>query len=140
MLVKTNECAWLLRVSILVGLLCALAASTVRAQFQFSSPTNYPVGSSPGQVVVGDFNGDGRQDLAVLNTGDQTISLLLGNGDGTFQPAKSQATSSTATGLAAGDFNGDGKLDLALANGSAIPLALCLAMETEPSRLPRNTT
>jgi len=69
--VKTNERSWLLRVSILAGLLCAVASSTVRAQLQFSSPTNYPFGSSPGQVVTGDFNGDGKQDVAVLNTGDQ---------------------------------------------------------------------
>jgi hypothetical protein len=96
------------------------------AQVQISNPTNYSVGSSPGQVVVADFNGDGKLDLAVLNTGDQTISILLGNGDGTFQPATSQPAGGAVTFLAAGDFNGDGKLDLAVAYGSANTVSVLL--------------
>ena len=45
-----------------------------------------PVGSDPDAIVAGDFTGDGRTDLAVANSGDDTVSVLLGNGDGTFQP------------------------------------------------------
>jgi hypothetical protein len=124
---KSKDRASRLRYRIFGGiLLLFLLSPAARAQLQFSSPANYAVGSSPGQVVTGDFNGDGKQDMAVLNTGDQTISILLGNGDGTFQAAKSQATGSTATGLAAGDFNGDGKLDLVLANGSANTVSVML--------------
>ena len=45
-----------------------------------------PVGSSPAAIVTGDFDGDGRPDLALTDARDDTVSVLLGNGDGTFQP------------------------------------------------------
>jgi hypothetical protein len=62
---------------------------------------------------VGDFNGDGKLDLAVANFDENTVTILLGNGDGTFAPAASPpATAGPA--LVVGDFNGDGKLDLAV--------------------------
>jgi len=66
-------------------------------------------------VVEGDFNGDGKLDLAVGNYNSHTVSVLLGNGDGTFQSQQTFATSSGPY-LAVGDFNGDGKLDLAVDN------------------------
>ena len=64
--------------------------------------------------MAGDFNGDGRLDLATANSLDGTVSVLLGNGDGTFQPQVTYAEGSDA--IVAGDFNGDGRLDLAVAN------------------------
>ena len=70
------------------------------------------------QVVVGDMNGDGKPDLAVLNTesegstDDGSISILLGNGDGTFQPAQTLDSAYYPSSIAAGDVNGDGKIDL----------------------------
>jgi hypothetical protein len=77
----------------------------------FSPATAYAVGTGPQAVVSADFNGDGRLDLATANTGDDTISVLLGNGDGTFQTAR---TAGPGLGnLAAADFNGDGRTDLA---------------------------
>src|SRR6266851_22740 len=54
----------------------------------FSTPANYAVGYSPHSVAVGDFNGDGKPDLAVANDGSNNVSVLLGNGDGTFQTAQ----------------------------------------------------
>jgi hypothetical protein len=67
-------------------------------------------------MLAADFNGDGKLDLAVLNTGDSSVSVLLGNANGTFQPARTSGTGMTPLSLAVGDFNGDGKLDLATAN------------------------
>jgi uncharacterized repeat protein (TIGR01451 family) len=80
----------------------------------FAPPKTYPVGASPSAIVVGDFNGDGKPDLAVGNSGSNNVSILLGNGDGTFQPAANFDAGISPSSIAVGDFNGDGKLDLAV--------------------------
>ena len=89
----------------------------------FQPARTFPAGSKPTSVAVGDFNGDGLQDLAVTNGvldpdtgGSNTVSILLGNGDGTFQPAKSFLVGPNPHSVAVGDFNGDGRPDLAVAN------------------------
>ena len=82
----------------------------------FRAPVSYPTGASPYAVVVADFNGDGKPDLAVANFGSNTASILMGNGDGTFAAAVNYATGTGPDELAVGDFNGDGKLDLAVVN------------------------
>ena len=74
------------------------------------------VGAAPQGIVAGDFNGDGIQDLAVAASGANTLSILLGDGHGTFTPAPSPGTGRQPVSLAAGDFNNDGKLDLAVGN------------------------
>jgi hypothetical protein len=66
-------------------------------------------------VATGDFNGDSKLDLATANTDSNSVSVLLGNGDGTFQPRMDFGTGALPTGLAVDDFNADGKLDLAVA-------------------------
>src|SRR5439155_18991020 len=66
--------------------------------------------------AVGDFNGDGVPDLAVGTTSSTSISVLLGNGGGTFQAARFFASGSRPRSVAVGDFNGDGVPDLAVAN------------------------
>jgi hypothetical protein len=65
-------------------------------------------------VTIGDFNGDGKQDVAAANSGSTTVSVFLGNGNGTVQAARLFAAGSGAMTAAAGDFNGDGTLDLAV--------------------------
>jgi hypothetical protein len=82
----------------------------------FSPRTNFPVGSSPASVAVGDFNNDGKQDLAVANYGSNNVSILLGNGDGTFSAPTNFAVRG-AKSVVVGDFNGDGNQDIAVANG-----------------------
>jgi hypothetical protein len=77
-----------------------------------------PVGQSPVALVVGDFNGDGKMDIATANLDSNSVSMLLGNGDGTFRSALTIPVDSSPLGLATGDFNGDGKLDLAVATES----------------------
>ncbi len=67
-------------------------------------------------VVTADFNGDGVLDLATTNVDDNSVSVLLGNGDGTFQGKTDFATGLGPRDLAAADFNGDTRLDLATAN------------------------
>jgi hypothetical protein len=51
----------------------------------FSPGTSYPVGTGPAAIVAGDFDGDGKPDLAVANGGSNDVSILLNNGDGTFK-------------------------------------------------------
>jgi uncharacterized repeat protein (TIGR01451 family) len=80
----------------------------------FSNPKSYPVGTRPSDVVVGDFNGDGKPDIAVANRGSGNVSILLNNGDGTFAPAMNFEAGDSPSVLASGDFNADGKLDLAV--------------------------
>src|SRR5262249_57866005 len=63
-----------------------------------------------------DFNGDGKQDLAVANDLSNTVSILLGSGCGTFVRAPDVLVGSAPQSVAVGDFNGDGKPDLAAAN------------------------
>jgi hypothetical protein len=77
-----------------------------------SPPTSY----APYSVAVGDFNRDGKLDLAVANSGDGTVSVLLGDGTGNFTLASSAATGAQPESVAVGDFNGDGKLDMAVVN------------------------
>jgi trimeric autotransporter adhesin len=94
-----------------------------RRMLSFSPATSFPVGTNPQAVVTADFNNDGKLDLATSNydgaTGDGSVSVLLGNGDGSFQPTLTSATGPYTYSLAAGDFNADGKIDLATANWGA---------------------
>src|SRR4051794_37988875 len=77
------------------------------------------VGTNPYSVISGDFNGDGRADLATANSGSNTVSVALGNGDGTFAAAISVAVGKSPQSIFTGDFNGDGRADLATANSGS---------------------
>jgi hypothetical protein len=94
----------------------ALGAATMTRGFQATAA--YKVGNVPSGIAYGDFNGDGKLDLAITNNADATVSILLNNGDGTFKPQATYAVSKGPLGVSVGDLNGDGKLDLAVANGS----------------------
>src|SRR5438132_9322513 len=80
----------------------------------FRSAQSYPVGTNPVAGKAADFNGDGKLDLAVLNSGSNDVSILLANGDGTFQLARTFGAGNSPSSIAVGDFNGDGKMDLAV--------------------------
>ena len=86
----------------------------------FGAPSSYSTGIGPTASVFGDFNGDGKPDVAVTNYVSGNVSILLGNGDGTFQPAVSYPAGTQPDAIAAGDLNGDGIQDLVITNyGSA---------------------
>src|SRR5438034_5569669 len=105
--------------------LLLLAAATVFFSSAFPNPApaqtvsfitrvDYAAGTNPASVAVGDFNRDGVPDVAAANYGSNTVSVLLGNGDGTFQPARTLAADANPEFVAVGDFNRYGVPDLAV--------------------------
>jgi hypothetical protein len=89
---------------------------------------NQPLTQQPEQFVVADFNGDGKPDLAVSDYDGNAVSVLLGNGNGTFQTPLNTAPDSVIrpNGITAADFNHDGKLDLAVAVGGSGAVGILL--------------
>jgi hypothetical protein len=77
---------------------------------------NYGVGSLPIGIATGGFNSDSFPDLAVGNAGSDDVSILIANGDGTFQPAVHYAAGDNVHYITAGNFDANGMLDLAVAN------------------------
>jgi hypothetical protein len=89
---------------------------------------SYGVGSTPYSVTTGDFNGDGKADLATANSSSGDVSILLGIGDGTFQPATSYGVGGYPYSVTTGDFNGDGKADLATTNPDSSNVSILLGI------------
>lgn len=90
------------------------AGSPVVSQISFSR-NDFTTGPIPSAVVTADFNGDGDLDLAIVNSGSNTVSIMLGNGDGTFRARTDYSVGFDPISIAASDFNHDGKIDLAVA-------------------------
>lgn len=87
-----------------------------------------PFGSmSAGVLVVGDFNGDGRPDLAIASLTSGTVAIFFGSGDGTFQLAGSFAGPAPFTAMCAADWNGDRKTDLAILSQTTATVAILLS-------------
>jgi hypothetical protein len=106
----------------------------------FSAPTNFPAGYDARSVAVGDFNGDGKQDLAVANTlaPSNNVSILLGDGTGNFRGPRNFGAGNSPWSLAVGDFNGDSNQDLAVANYSSNNVSILLGNGTGHFRGPIN--
>ena len=97
----------------------------------FGSKTLFPAGTSPSGIVAGDFNGDAHLDLVVANRLVNAVSLLRGDGSGSFDvPPTSFSVGSDAihgpVAVAAGDFNADAHLDLAVANRDSGTISIFL--------------
>lgn len=85
----------------------------------FTTPASgtFAVGAGPYDLAVGDLNGDQKLDVVAVNNGSSNVSVLLGNGDGTFQGQTTTAVSGTQpTAIILADFNADQKLDFATAD------------------------
>src|SRR5712692_693007 len=124
---RKKQLTWTLLCLALVG----VSDSKSGAKVGFQPPVTYPVGTAPRAVASGDFNGDGKMDLAIANFGDPNahddggVSILLGNGDGTFQAQKNVVVGKNPCPdlylpcvIATADYNGDGRLDLAVLNAN----------------------
>jgi len=87
----------------------------------FAAAQTFAVGNTPYSVVFGDFNGDGRPDIAVANFGSGTVSVLMDTSPAgavalSFAAQQTFTVGANPISVAVGDFNGDGKPDIAVAN------------------------
>ena len=97
----------------------------------FLSPRAYATGANPSSIVATDFNADGKLDLALTSTPlgsspGNMVSVLLGNGDGTFQAPSLFSAGYRSYSVAVADFNGDGAPDLAAANSASNTVSILL--------------
>jgi hypothetical protein len=106
-----------------VSILLGNGDGTFQPQMDFATE-----GTSTDSVAVGDFNGDGNQDLAVVDVGttSSAVGIWLGNGDGTFRMEQEYATADYAFFVRAGDFNKDGKVDLVVAGYATSTVSVLL--------------
>ena len=101
---------------LVLGASTGVAALSAASAPSFAAAKRYATASRPWSVAIGDLNGDGRPDLAIVNDLDSTVSVLLNRGDGRFQARVDYATGhSTYESVAIGDLNGDGRPDLVTA-------------------------
>src|SRR6185436_19804806 len=96
----------------------ACVAPRALGQASFAAAKTYAAGTTPYGVALADFNGDGKLDMACVNSGSDNLSFRLGNGDGTFAARVNIAVGDAPLGVAVGDFNRDGNPDLVVANAS----------------------
>ena len=97
----------------------------------FQPQHTFGAGTGPAAVAVADLNGDGKPDMVVANYGTltsygQTVSVLLGNGDGTFQPQKTFSVGQSPNAVAIADVNGDGNPDIIVANSQSHTISILL--------------
>jgi len=98
-----------------IATLCLVPASASMAQM-LDYRADYAVGDSPEGLAIGDLNGDGSPDVVTANFSGGNISVLLSNGDGTFQNAVNHSVASRLRSVAIGDLDGDGSPDLVIGN------------------------
>ena len=132
-LISATTTAWITVVNPSCNNTCNLSSNVIYFPVSPPNPTlslgNYiaaTLTSPPAQMAEADFNRDGKLDLAVSSSSSNTVSIFLGNGDGSFQPSTSLNTTTHPWGIAVGDLNGDGIPDLVIGSNSAAGLTIAL--------------
>src|SRR3954468_3299094 len=115
-------------VAVVLGALAQ--AAPAGAAITFAGPTLLPAHTAPESIATGDFNGDGRNDIVAANFGSDDVSVLLGNGPGTFAPTRNYGAHTQPNAVAVGDYNSDGRQDLAVANSGSADVSLLLGSGT----------
>jgi len=93
----------------------------------FQPPVQISTGGSPTAITTGAFNGDGNEDIAIANGAGNTVTVMLGNGDGTFGTPVSYAVGTDPTAIAADDVNNDGNDDIITADAASGDVSVLLA-------------
>ena len=96
----------------------------------FAAAANFPAGTAPVAVAAGDFNGDGRLDLALANTRSDSVAILLGSDTGGFAAATDFRVGTNLAEIVTGDFDGDGHLDLGVVGFTSETIAVLLGSGT----------
>src|SRR3989338_4482613 len=130
--------------SVCVILSVLLFTTNIFAQVSFSPKTDFTTGSDPYSVSIGDFNGDGKPDLAVANLNSNMVSVLLNTTtQGATTPSFTAKTDFSAGinpySISSGDFNGDGKPDLAVTNINSDTVSVLLNTTTQGATTPSFT-
>jgi hypothetical protein len=113
--------------AVAIGVTAPAASGQCDLANLFGPAQQFATDQSSYGVVIGDFDSDGTPDLAVSNQSSNNVSVLLGNGDGTFQPRQNYPTDgSFPRSLAGGDLDGDGVLDLVVVNEFARTIRVLL--------------
>src|SRR5262245_62602055 len=97
-----------------------------RSLLSFNPTVNYPVGLSPRSVAAGLINADTALDLVTANYSDNTVSVLLNQGNGSFAAAAGYPVGASPYGVATGDFNRDGRADVVTANSASNNVSVLL--------------
>jgi len=108
----------------------AVVRTAQAATVSFATHVDTATGTNPYAVVVGDFRGSGRKDLAVINYGSSTVSVLLGNGNGTFATKVDYTTGTNPTAAAVSDLRGIGRKDLVITNYGSNTVSVLLGSGT----------
>src|SRR2546427_3074947 len=124
---KSSRPASFRAVLLLLSFCAVIGSSLSSSQVYVFNTTTLASGNKPQAVANGDFNGDGRLDLAIANFNDNTISVVISNPDGSFQPKVDYPVGTAPIAIVAVDLNKDGKLDLAVVNNNC-PSIPCTAV------------
>jgi Ca2+-binding RTX toxin-like protein len=104
----------------------------------FQSQQTYSTGLAPGPITITDLNQDGKLDI-VASTSGNSLSVLAGNGDGTFAAAVSYGAGLAAGRVVTGDLNGDGRADVVVGD-SGFNIAISTLLNTNPGGTQSSTT
>ena len=100
----------------LAGILALVSSDAANVRYNFTQGAAIPTGAVPDGIAVGDLNGDGVVDIVTADAGSDSMSVLIGNKDGTYQPRKVLKTGRNPSSIALADLDNDGNLDAIVTN------------------------
>lgn len=120
------------------SLFMALCSLSEAKSTEFQQVTTFNTGDAPKSIALADFNQDGRLDIVTANQGSNSVSVLLGKGDGTFRTAMNTSVGQGPDSLTVGDFNRDGKPDVAVVSRDLNTVSILLGNGDGTFQRPEN--